>query len=157
MRALLITLVLAGCASSLDQMRRVGADLFGCPVEDVTARELRPQEYQVEGCGKRAHYSCKLQPDGTILCPKDVAVEPIPGETEIRVAKDEPPAGCKELGPVEVVDKDEYQRLYSSFRERVKKLGGNYGRIDAMGKTDWNQGFLRGVAFRCPEATSRIP
>jgi hypothetical protein len=146
--------VLAGCSSSLDQIKARGATALGCKVEQVTAETLPDSNYIVRGCGKSVGYACKDNPDGTVGCHEananDVWAQ-AKELREIRILKGDLPAGCTDLGPIQVGETGplrvpvDYDVLYAEFKGHVLKLGGNFGRLDAQ-----DSSMLRGVAFRCP-------
>jgi hypothetical protein len=150
---LLLLPVLAGCESSLDQIKVRGATALGCKAEQVTAETLPDSNYIVRGCGKSVGYACKDTPEGYISCRESTGIDASAAAQALRgvtVSKGDPPAGCSDLGPIQVGERmtprpSNYEELYAEFKLRVLQLGGNFGRFDAQDRST-----LRGVAFRCP-------
>lgn len=67
----------------------------------------------------------------------------------VKVAKSDPPAGCKELGAVNSFGSmiGSAQSDYNALKNRTHEMGGNYVRIDSMTSVS-NK--LVGTAFKCP-------
>lgn len=161
----LTTLLLAvGCAttSTIDEVRKIASARFDCSFEETSAREaeigvrdvtydLGMSAFVAEGCGQRMRIECREE-NGQLICPQNVQVEGT-DPNPVTVAKSDPPANCKDLGPIQAMARrSSYEALYRKFKDEVRNRGGNYGRLDGQ------QGsILRGVAFACPLSSSQAP
>lgn len=159
--ALTLLLLAVGCATTSnlnDEVREHAAARFECPLEQTSAREetngrVRNPTYVAEGCGQRIRLECTEGVDNQLVCPENAPIEgkdPNP----VTIGKSDPPASCKDLGPIQTVARhSSYDALFRKFKIEIRSRGGNYGRLDGQ------QGsILRGVAFDCPRsATASAP
>jgi hypothetical protein len=141
---LLSLLATVGCASNLDEVRKLAARRFECPEAETVVHEVGSTAFTAEGCGQRLRLDCHEEGERGLVCPKDA---PIEGKdpNAVTVAKSDPPSGCKEMGAIQTGSHGSYEALYGEFKAQVRKRGGNYGRLDGQSET-----VLRGVAYACP-------